>query len=88
MAHVSKGMKSFLLNLSGFGIGLVWVYRDEMANPRIFKIPFAESFSNSEIRSWNVSTGPKGTWAVPLDEVDIPMDRIDKIDSSIPSNTW
>ena len=69
---MSNRFRSIAINVGGIGLGLLWIWRDETENPRVFKIPKAEEFPSKEIRDWNFSTGPKGTWAVPLDEIQKP----------------
>ena len=64
MQAVNDKTRKILINIAGFGLGILWVVKDEMENPRIFRIPKAESFENEAVIKWNESTGPKGQWAV------------------------
>ena len=69
MSVLNSRWKPWAINIAGFGLGLVWIWRDEKENPRVFKIPAAETFPSNEIVAWNVSTGPKGSWAKPMSEM-------------------
>jgi hypothetical protein len=69
---MSNRLRSLAINVGGIGLGLIWIWRDETQNPRLFKIPKAEHFPKDAIHDWNLSTGPKGNWAVPLDVIEKP----------------
>jgi len=81
----SPRLKSIAINVSGFGLGIFWIWRDECINPRIFKVPVAQEFPNSEIHTWNLAAGPKGSWSFPLDsmQTDAPIKK-----SSSVETTW
>ncbi len=78
--------------MAGFGLGILWVLKDEMENPKIFRIPKAGSFDQEELVQWNQSAGPKGPWAVNEAEV-YRMNNTHFVTSSTEksepsSNTW
>ncbi len=69
MHVITNRTRKILINVGGFGLGLLWVLHDEMDNPKIFRIPTAGQFSDEELVTWNQNTGPKGPWAVGEEEV-------------------
>ena len=86
MSALNSRWKPWAVNRAGFGLGLLWVWRDEQANPRVFRIPIAESFSSNEVTAWNVSAGPKGSWARPISEMSEAVKPAEKIESI--ASTW
>ena len=69
-----KGSKEYraLVSLTGLGIGLAWVARDEMENPKWTAIPKASELSVNDLDEWNKQFGPKDVhkWAIPAQEND------------------
>ena len=67
-----KGSKEYraLVSLTGFAIGLAWVARDEMENPKWTGIPKASELSVDDLSEWNKQFGPKdqNKWAIPAQE--------------------
>ena len=67
-----KGSKEYnaLVTMSGLLIGLGWVVRDELENPKWFGVPRAIRMESSEIEGWNKQFGPKdeNKWAVSPEE--------------------
>jgi hypothetical protein len=67
-----KGSKEYkaLVSLTGILIGLVWVARDEMENPKWTGIPKASELSVDDLSEWNKQFGPKdqSKWAIPVEE--------------------
>lgn len=63
-----KGSKEYraLVTLTGFAIGLAWVARDEMENPKWTAIPKASELSVDDLSAWNKEFGPKdqNKWAI------------------------
>ena len=91
MRAVTERTRKILINIGGFGLGILWVLKDEMENPRIFKIPQAIEFSDSELVDWNRQTGPKGSWAVDdieIDRMNRHFRRVNNTVTSHPSRSW
>ena len=91
MQPVSARTRKILINVGGFGFGILWVLKDEMESPRIFRIPQAATFADEELLQWNQTAGPKGPWAVPDAEVQRmnAAHFVARDESSDPvSNTW
>lgn len=61
---VSDKTRRLLINVIGFGFGIVWVACDEIRSPRVFGIHRAQIYSPDELSQWNSSFGPQGKWAV------------------------
>lgn len=59
-----------MVTLAGFAVGVVWVMRDEMENPKWTAIPKAAELSVDDLGLWNKEFGPKDVnkWAIPADE--------------------
>ncbi len=67
-----KGSKEYrlLVTATGFLVGLIWIARDEYANPKWTATPRAGAMSSAEIDDWNKQFGPadKSKWAIPLEK--------------------
>ena len=67
-----KGSKEYkaLVTLTGILIGVAWVARDEMENPKWTGIPKASELSVDDLSEWNKQFGPKdqNKWAIPVEE--------------------
>ena len=59
-----------MVSLTGLLIGLAWVARDEMENPKWTGVPKAAELSVSDLSDWNKQFGPSdpNKWAIPLNE--------------------
>jgi hypothetical protein len=91
---MAEKRRRLIINVVGFGMGLIWVAWDEIRNPKIFKIPVAGEFSVCELSEWNTVTGPKGRWAVDSDELERMKERwaspkeTDKAEEVNTGRTW
>ena len=88
--NVTEKTRKILINVGGFGLGILWVLRDELENPKIFRIPQAAQFSDAELVNWNQQTGPKGPWAVEAAEISRMNSQhfIKLKETETPSSTW
>jgi hypothetical protein len=67
-----KGSKEYkaMVSLTGLIIGLIWVAKDEMDNPKWTGIPKASELSVNDLSDWNKQFGPSDPhkWAISLGE--------------------
>ena len=97
-----KGSKEYnaLVTLTGLAVGLVWVAKDEIENPKWTGIPKASRMSSEELGDWNKQFGPSDAskWAISKDENEqilqsldvkgLPLISIDDSQSSRKHTTW
>ncbi len=71
-----------MVTASGVLIGLGWVARDEIENPKWFGVPRATGMGSGEIGEWNKQFGPKdeNKWAVSREENQWILDKLDTIE--------
>ena len=50
---ISKRLRSVAINLSGLGLGIFWIWRDELDSSFLVDPPSAPEFPQSQIASWN-----------------------------------
>ena len=79
--------KKILINVAGFGMGLLWVLKDELKEQTI---PKANHFGIDEFKEWNDRTGPTGRWAVTEEELNKMNSRInlDVKEVKTSNSTW
>ena len=67
-----KGSKEYkaLVSLTGLLIGLGWVAKDELENPKWTGVPKAAALGAEDLHEWNTQFGPSdpNKWAIPAVE--------------------